>query len=461
MNTTNETSNGSLNHLGYEQSFKRVLTLRSLVLFGLSYMAPICVFTSYGVITSITHGMMAMAYVIALCAILLTAMSYAKMANAYPVSGSAYSYVQRSINPHIGFLTGWAMLLDYILLPMLSILFLGLFMNQYCPAIPTWGWIIISIVIIALINIFGIEPTDKVNTVAVIFQVAYALLFLILIAKLVAGGGGAGTLITVRPFYNADEFTMNGMLIAVGIVAVSFLGFDAVTTLAEETINPEKTVSRAIILVCLLAGLVFTLESYACQIGWPNGWKVMADPNVGFFELTKNINADYMQTAYFWIGNLASLTCALSCQAAVSRILFGMGRDGALPKKFFGYVHPKFKTPVCNILLVSVISLSAIFFSSRLVNALSLISFGALLGFVLVNLSVVFHYFIKGKKRSNGDIVKYLILPLMGFAICGYLIFNIANQAKILGLIWLAVGIVYAAATTNLFRKLPPELKLE
>lgn len=451
----------TLNTLGYEQSLKRVLNVSSLVWFGLSYLAPIGVFTQFGIMTGVTHGMTTLSYIVSTVVILFTALSYAKMVSVYPISGSAYSYVQRSINPYIGFITGWAMLLDYILLPMICVLFLGLFMNKYCPIVPIWAWILISVIIIFIVNILGIEPTVKVNTWTVIFQAGFSLLFLFVVAKLIMEGGGAGTFFSWEAVYNPSEFHMEPFLMSVGILTIAFLGFDAVTTLAEETIQPEKNVGRALLLVCLFAGGFFILESYFCQIAWPSGWREIVDPSTGFFEVSLKIQADYMQSLYFWIGNLASLTCAISAQAAVARILFGMGRDGVLPKKYFAYVHPRFKTPVYGILLVSIISLTAIAFIDGLVDVMSLISFGALLGFTMVNSAVIFHFYLREKRRSPRDTIEYLIFPLIGAALCLYFLFNLAYQTKILGLTWIALGLIYTAATTNFFRKLPPDLKLE
>lgn len=447
--------------MGYQQSLKRVLTVRHLIWFGLSYLAPIGVFTQFGIMTGMTHGMTTLSYMVAIVVILFTAFSYAKLVSVFPVAGSAYTYVQRSVNPYVGFLTGWIMLLDYILLPMICILFLGLFLNQYCPVVPVWVWIIISVVGVCIINILGIEPTVTVNTWAVFLQVGFSLLFLFVVAKLIMEGGGAGTFFSWEAVYNAQEFQMDPFLLSVGILTIAFLGFDAVTTLAEETIQPKKNVGRALLLVALLAGSFFVLESYFCQIAWPSGWREIINPSTGFFEVSLQLQVDCMQSLYLWISNLASLTCAISAQAAVARILFGMGRDGVLPKKCFDYVHPRFKTPVYAILLVSVISLTAIAFIDSVVDAMALISFGALFGFIMVNIAVIFHFYLRGKKRSFGDVIQYLLCPLIGAGLCLYFLFNLAPQTKIMGFAWLGLGVIYTAVTTNFFRKLPPDLTLK
>lgn len=457
----NTTSNEGLNSLGYEQSLKRVLNLRNLVFFGISYLAPTVIFNQYGVLTQITQGMMALSNLITILAVMFTAYSYSQMVKVYPVAGSAYTYVQRAINPHLGFLTGWVVLLDYLLIPLICYLTVGLYMNRFVPQVPVWVWIIISVVAMTAINIIGIQSTSRFNTVIMILQFAFTLLFIGVVIKYITGGGGAGTLLSAENFYDPADFTKGGLMGAAAIMAISFLGFDAVTTVAEEAIEPQKNIGRAIFIICIGAGIVFTFISYIAQVAWPDAWKEMSDPMTGIFDLFEHMKTGYMSTTFLIIDNCASLACALTGTAAVARILYGMGRDGSLPKRFFGYIHPKFQSPVYNIMLVSALSLTSIIFSENLYGALSLVSFGALTAFTLVNLSVIFQYFIKDKKRGPGGVFKYLIVPICGAAVSVWLFISIAPSGKIVGGCWLLIGVIYSAVTTNFWRKLPPELKLD
>lgn len=442
-------------------SLPRVLNVRSLVLFGLSYLAPIGIFAQFGPMTVLTHGMTTLSYMVSMVIMLFTVLSYKKLVAVYPVAGSAYSYVQRSVNPYLGFLTGWIMLLDYLLLPMICCLYLGLYLNKYCPFVPVWVWIIISVIIISIINILGVEPTVTVNTWSVLIQAGFSLLFLFITANLIADGGGAGTFFSLEAIYNAPEFDSDNFLMSVGTLTIAFLGFDAVTALAEETRQPEQTVGRALVFVCLLAGGCFTVVSYFCQIAWPSGWQEILEPSTGFFEVSEKLKAAYISPLYFWAANLASLTCAISGQAVIVRMLYSMGRDGVLPKKYFAYVSPRFKTPVYTIVFVAFISLTAIAFADKLLEAMALISFGALAGFAMVNVAVIFRFYLRGKRHSLIAIVEYLILPLIGAVLCLYLLFHLPPEAKILGFVWLGLGVFYTAVTTNFFRKLPPDLTLE
>ena len=451
-----------LEKYGYKQELKRVLTLGQLIYYGLAYLVPLTIFTTFGLVTTMTHGMLSLTYAVATVAMTFTALSYAEMVKAYPMSGSAYTYVHRSINPHIGFLSGWTILLDYMLLPMLNYLVAALFLVAAIPGIPGWVWILFFISVVTIVNYFGIQVTAWVNSALIWVQIIFLGALMIFVLRYITSSGAM--LIDYTAFYNAIEFTKPEMgwgaiLGGASILALSFLGFDAVSTVSEEAINPEKNVGRAIIITCVGAGLVFIIVTYFLQIAWPNAWNELQSADTGAYELINKVAGSvmgYIFTAAYCIGCLAS---AIASQASASRILFGMGRDKILPNKFFAHLDPKHKTPVYNIFLIAGISLTALFMS--LGTAASLINFGALLGFAMVNLSVIAHYFIRNKQRDAKNLFRYLIAPACGAAICFTIWFNLDANSKMLGFSWLAVGIIYLAVTTNFFRKLPPEMTIE
>ena len=411
-----------------------------------------------------THGMLAMSYVVATVAMLFTALSYGRMSAAYPIAGSAYSYTQRSINPHIGFLSGWAILMDYLLLPMICCLLGAIFFEPYFPNVPAWVWIVLLMAVSTLINFFGINVTAMVNNAVILLQIVFAAGFIIFIAKWLVTGNGAATFFDAGAIINMAELSKPGMgwgviLSGASILALSFLGFDAVSTMAEEAINPEKNLGRATLIICLGAGVFFIGLSYLMQLAWPMGWTEFKNVDSGAQELMVKIGGSVLSYAFITIYSISNLACIVASQSAGARVLFGMGRDGALPKKFFGYVHPKYKVPTLNLLLVGFICLTALFLS--LGQACSLINFGALIGFIMVNLCVISHYFIKHKERSGINFIRNLVAPLIGAIVCFVIWFNLDSHSKILGFSWLAVGLIYLAVTTNFFRKLPPNLKLD
>ncbi|MFB6610277.1 APC family permease [Agromyces sp. NPDC056379] len=442
-------------------ALKRVLTLKYLVVFGLAYLAPTVVFNYYGIITSLTGGMMALAYVVTTIVMFFTAYSYASMVKAYPIAGSAYTYVQRAVNPWLGFLTGWVMLIDYLLLPMICYLLFGIYMNEFVPGVPVAVWVVAAAALGAWTNIAGVKVTGRINMVVIGAQVLFCVVLIGLIIGYVVQGGGSGTLFVPEAIYNPATFDAGNVLWAASILAVSFLGFDAVSTMAEETVKPEKTVPRAIMIVCIGAGIAFALISYFTQIAWPTGYRDIVDEDAGIFELLGRLGGDALSTTFLVTDNLASFICAMAGLAAVSRVLYGMGRDGALPKRFFGTLSARFRTPVNNILLTSAIALTAVFYADNLMGAASLMSFGALTGFALVNYSVISHYFIRGGRRHGWDAVRFLVLPAIGVAVCIMLWVSIDSSAKILGLVWVVLGVIYLAFSTRGFRRPPGTIRLD
>ncbi|WP_194174722.1 APC family permease [Desulfofundulus thermobenzoicus] len=452
---------GQLEKFGYSQDLNRILPLSSLIYYGLAYMVPLTIFTTYGLVSNMTHGMLSLAYLVATIAMGFTAFSYSNMVKAFPIAGSVYSYAHRSISPYVGFMSGWIILLDYMLLPMINYLVASLFIVEALPGLPNWAWILIFIVIVTIVNYFGIQVTSWVNSFLIWVQIVFLVALLFFVIKWISNGGGAGTFFDWSAFFNASEFgkpDMGWHIIFAGasILALSFLGFDAVSTISEEAHNPEVNVGRAIIITCIGAGLFFIVIAYFTQLAWPTGWSEFKSVDTGAYELITKVAGSFMGyffTAAYVLGCIAS---AIASQSSASRILFGMGRDGILPKKFFAYLHPKYKTPTGNIFLIAAISLTALVLS--LSDAASLINFGALIGFTMVNISVIAHYFIRNKQRGGWDFVRYLIVPVCGALICLIIWYNLDIKSKELGLSWTMVGLVYLAITTRLFRKLPPEM---
>jgi amino acid transporter len=406
--------------------------------------------------------MLACAYVIATVAMLFTALSYRQMVKVYPIAGSVYTYVQRAINPYIGFLSGCTILLDYILLPMLNFVIASLYIPLLIP-VPGWAVILIQISLVTFINLRGIQTISIINNICVIVQVLFLAALLIFSFRWLANGGGAGTLVDFSAIYNSVEFSkpevgVTAILGGASILAISFIGFDSVTTLSEETKNPEETIGKALIIICLVIGLLFIVSSYIFQLSWPSAWSEIADPDTGILEYFVYIGVSFMSVLFSVLVMFSSTASAIACQVSASRILFGMGRDGVLPKKFFGHVSEKAKAPSYNIILIAIISLVAIVMDLEL--ATSLINFGALLGFVLVNLSVISHYYIKKKMRGGTATFKYLILPIIGAAVCFSIWIGLDGRCMLLGFGWLAICFIYLAITTRFFRKLPPEMDM-
>ncbi|MFD1706287.1 APC family permease [Siminovitchia sediminis] len=437
--------------------FKRVLTLMPVVLFGLAYMVPLTIFTTYGIVSQLTKGLLPMAYIVTLITMLFTAYSYGRMVKAYPYAGSAYTYAQKSINSHVGFFAGWVLLLDYLFLPMINYLAIGIYLNAEIPSIPIWMWVIIAILIVTFFNIRGIKVVAGVNLTLISFQLIFVAAFTFFSIKGLVSGEGAGTLFSTLPFFNLDG-SASLVFAGAAILALSFLGFDAVTTLAEETIDAKKVIPKAIFLVTIIGGVLFVLISYLGQLVFPD-YMSFKDVDSAGLEIAAFLGGNLFKSFFLTAYILGCFASATSSHASVSRLLFAMGRDSILPKKIFGYINPKYRTPVYSIIIVSFVGLSALIVSLETVS--SFISFGALAAFTIVHVSVFAHYYIRNQKRSPKETFLYLVLPLIGVTLCIWLWTSLSKIAFMLGISWFVIGFIYLAFITNMFRKRPPELTFD
>lgn len=434
---------------------QRTLSLGSVVLFGIAYMTPIIVLGTFGILAQSTAGMVPAAYLAALVAMFFTAMSYGRMAAAFPVAGSAYSYVRKAISPKLGFIAGWAVLLDYLFLPMAIWLIGAAYLASAFPSIPQWIWVLAFIGITSAINIIGLKLANGINALLMLVQFLVLIAFVALCVHYV--GGDAGTpLWSIKPFFNGD-MQMPLIMSGAAIACYSFLGFDAVSTLTEETRDPRRTIPRAIMLITLIGGLIFVGVSYFVQIAHPSFQFDSVDSAA--YEIARNIGGDLF-VSIFLIGLIVGqFASGLSAQASGSRLLFAMGRDGVLPKSFFGTLHERFGTPVNSILLCAVVALLAL--KLDVTTSTSFINFGAFLAFSLVNLSVIFHYWIGGEKKGLRELMLFLIFPFIGLTADLWLMVSLDHLALYLGLSWLAIGVVYLAVLTGGFRRQPPEMDFQ
>jgi len=433
-------------------TLKRSLKLWQIVLMGIGYMTPMVVFDTFGIASETTGGHVPTAYILALIAMLLTVESYRKMIQIFPNAGSAYTYTQRTINRHIGFLVGWCALMDYLFLPMVNALIFEIYLSAFFPNIPAWIWVVVFVAFITLLNLRSVDFTANSNTFLVFFQVAIVVLFIAEACKALLNGAGTGKIISLQPFLSEG---MDPSLLISGatLLCFSYLGFDAVAMLSEETEHPKRTIPRAMFLTALIGGILFIVASYFIQSVFPSAAD-FHDPEASSPEIAMMIGGTIFQTIFLAGGIAGTLSSGMSSHASVSRLLYAMGRDNLLPKKFFGYIHPKFRTPSFNVILVGVISLTAMFFN--LATATSFINFGALIAFTFVNLSVISYYiFQKRMHKTVKGFFNYILMPSIGAVVIGLLWFNLEKNSLILGLCWAAAGFLYLIYITKGFKVNP------
>lgn len=434
---------------------QRTLSLGSVVLFGIAYMTPIIVLGTFGILAQSTAGMVPAAYLAALVAMFFTAMSYGRMASAFPVAGSAYSYVRKAISPKLGFIAGWAVLLDYLFLPMAIWLIGAAYLHSAFPAVPQWIWVLAFIGITTAINIIGLKLANGINALLMLVQFLVLIAFVALCIHYL-GGDASKPLWTLAPFFNG-QMQMPLIMSGAAIACYSFLGFDAVSTLTEETRDPRRTIPRAIMLITLIGGLIFVGVSYFVQIAHPSF--EFTDVDSAAYEIARNVGGDLF-VSIFLIGLIVGqFASGLSAQASGSRLLFAMGRDGVLPKSFFGTLHARFGTPVNSILLCAVVALLAL--KLDVTTSTSFINFGAFLAFSLVNLSVIFHYWIGAKERGVRELILFLLFPAIGLLADLWLMVSLDHLAIYLGVVWLAIGLVYLGFLTRGFSQQPPEMDFQ
>ncbi|MBE3007984.1 APC family permease [Microbispora sp. NEAU-D428] len=424
---------------------KRVLGVPGLTLFGLTYLAPVAVFTTYGAVTQVTEGHLPAAYVVALVVMLFTAFSYGRMARAYPTAGSAYTYTQQTFGGHIGFMTGWTLMLDYLFLPMINFLLIGIYLNSQFPEVPQWIFTLAALLLVLVLNVVGITVMNRVNVLVVGLSVVLIVVFAALSLKHLAGHPAPSPFAPFTPG--------SGVFAGAAILALSFLGFDAVSTLSEEAREPRRTIPRAIVLTTLIGGLLFVLVAWMGSLVHP-GYDDFANADTAGVDIMSALGGAAFETIFVGIYVVGAFGSAMTTQASVSRILYSMGRDGVLPRAAFARLHPRFRTPIVATAVVSAVSLVALFIS--LDNAVVMVNFGALIAFSMVNLTVVKHYLLDEGRRSAADLVRYGLVPLVGFALTIWLWTSLSGVTFTVGLIWMAVGFVYLLALTRMFTRRPP-----
>ncbi|MGI8313800.1 APC family permease [Halobacillus mangrovi] len=440
-----------------QPELKRTLTLWQVIFLGLAWNTPMIYFSVFGVAYEGSNGFLTAAYIMAVLAVLFTGASYAIMAKKIPISGSAYTFAKKAIHPNAGFLVGWVLLLNYLFAPIIACITFGIFLHAEVPSVPAYVWIIGLIVLLAAIAIRGVNSSANISRLFVILQIIFMIVFCCYLAYGLLSTGGASSLMSAEPFLNVD-MSLPVVLAGASIVVFSFLGFDTMTTLSEETIQPKKTIPKAIFIMIGIVAFLHVGTSYFIQTALPN--LSFVDPDSAALELVGIVGGSILRSIFITVLIAAIFTQGLASVTSVSRLLYVMGRDSILPKKWFGFVHPTFKTPVINIVIASIISLLAIFISID--DAIRFVNFGALSAFFFVNICVISLFFKNQKRLSVLGIVTNMIFPLIGAAFIAWLLALLDLPTIMGGLAWVAAGTVYLIYLTKFFtRPLPNAESIE
>lgn len=423
----------------YRQELERTLELRHLVVYGMIFMVPIAPWAVYGFVSRESFGMVPLVYGVGIVAMLFTALSYKQLSGAFPFAGSVYSYVQHGLNPYFGFIAGWMILADYLLIPALIYAFSASWLQGLLPGVPTFVWVLVFVAINTAINILGIRLQARANFVLLAIELVALAVFIVLAIDFVfVQGQGAGGW-SLAPFYQPEHLDWNFLAAATAIAALSFLGFDAISTLAEETREPRKAIGNATVLSLLLLGGIFILETYLAALVHPD--YVTLDDELGFFQIARQVGGPWLYLALILVNVIAAgIANALAAQSAIARILYSMGRDRVLPGAgFLARVHPRWKTPINATLLVAALSvLLALTLPEEAL--LKLVNFGALTAFMLLNVTVFAYFFVK--QRRHRQIFRYVLFPLLGLFIVAFVWSGFDRTTFLIGGTWLTIGLI-------------------
>jgi amino acid transporter len=446
---------------GYRQELKRSLSFTDLLVYGLVFMVPIAPFGIFGGVFQASGGMVALAYAIGMLAMAFTAASYSQMSRAFPMAGSVYTYAGRGIAQPVGFIAGWMILLDYVLVPGLLYLIASIAMNSIVTSIPVWVWLVGFVVLNTVVNYMGIEFTARINKLMLIGELIVLAIFLVVGVVALASGEGRG--FDFSPIYNSDTFSLELVFGAVSIAVLSFLGFDGISTLAEENRDAARSLGKSMIAALVLAGTLFIVQTWVAALLVPDPETLIAegDPaGTAFYDAAEVAGGAWLATLTAVATAIAwGFANSLVAQAATSRLLFAMARDRQLPS-FLAKIDPKHRVPVNATLFVAVISLALGIYMSQRDDGITLLStlvnFGALTAFLLLHVSVVVYFVVKQKSRNW---LLHLVVPVVGFAILAYVVYNAQVAAQTLGFVWLGIGVVLLVFLLATGRK--PELKAE
>jgi putrescine importer len=430
-------------------SLKRALGLRDLVLYGLIVIQPVAPMGIFGVLSTRGHGHVTTTILLAMVAMLLTAVSYGRMARVYPSAGSAFTYVGQELHPVVGYVTGWSMVMDYMLNPMICILWCSKGCMEFAPHVPYAVWAVGFFALFTGLNLRGVQASAKFNTLLAVVMGIVIVAFLGLAVRWVINHVTGGSDYFLKPLYDREHWQTKSILNATSVAVLTYIGFDGISTLSEEVENPRRNILLATVLTCLAIGILAAAEVYAAQLVWPAS-EPFPNQDTAFIHVAGRV-APFMFTVLgltLIVANTGSGTGAL---LGAARLLYGMGRTGALPKGFFGYIDPVRQVPRNNVLLVGGLAIVGAFvleLSGGYDFGTQLLNFGALIAFAGVNLATFVHYFLRKKEYTFANSV----LPLGGFVVCVLLWFNLSMKALIVGAVWMAVGIAFGAWKTRGFR---------
>lgn len=425
---------------------RRALGLWDLILYGIVVIQPTAPMPVYGVVSERAHGHVVTAVLLAMLAMLFTAMAYGRMARAYPSAGSAFTYVGQEIHPALGYVTGWGMVMDYLLNPLICTILCAQLALNFAPGLPYVLWALFFAGLFTGLNLFGIRTSARINDGLAIAMGIVIAVFFVVAAHYVLGHFHGEQGFFWHPFYDPDRFELKSVLGGTSLAVLTYIGFDGISTLSEESKNPQRDILLATVLVCLITGLLAGCEVYAAQLIWPVS-RPFPDVTTAFVHVTGLAGGRWLLELVNGTLLVATIGSGLGSQLGAARLLYAMGRSNAIPRSFFGALDPVRQNPRNNVLFAGGLALAGALTIS-FERGVELLNFGALIAFMGVNAASLVRYYIRTERRRTVD----LLPPVCGFVICLLLWWNLNPSAKIAGTIWMLLGLAYGAWRTGGFR---------
>jgi len=432
---------------------KRVLTVWDLVYYGIILTSPIAAVPLFGSAQVLSNGHTVTTLLLGMVAMSVTAISFGRMAAVYPAAGSVYSYLSRFLNPHVGFILGWAMFLEYLFQPIQNALYAVLAIHRMVPQIP---FAILSLLIVAFITLMatgGIKFNARTNEVLLGFMLLVTAVFLVQAVRHIVFHQSFSALFSYRPIYNPATFDLRALAAGTSFAALVFIGFDGVSILAEEVKNPKRNVLLASVLVCIFTGLFSGLQVYLAQLVWPDHTTLL-NPETAFMDVARVVGGPILFAIYGVMLLVSSMACGLAGHVGASRLLYSMGRDDVIPRRIFGYLSPKSGNPIYNEWIVGLLAYIAVLTIPWQLAA-EIVTFGALLAFSAVNLVALSHLWFAPEAAGGRNFFIDAFVPGVGCGVGFVLLLGLQPWTKYAGMAWLAIGLIYAARRTRLFTLRP------
>jgi putrescine importer len=416
---------------------RRSLKLWHLILYGIIIIQPTAPMSIYGVVSNVARGHVVTTILIAMVAMLFTAVSYGRMARVYPSAGSAYTYVGHELHPLAGYMVGWSMLMDYMLNPIICAVWCSVACHEIFHSVPYAAWAVSFVIVFTGLNLRGAQTSARVNaflalgmSIVVVIFLAFAIRYIALVVHPVAGAW-------LRPFYDPRTFSPGALFEGTSVAVLTYIGFDGISTMSEEVENPRRNVMLGTVFTCLAIGLLSAMEVYVAQLSWPATHPFPAAiVDTAFVHVALRVGGRFLFLLLNVTLLVANIGSGIAAQFGAARVLYGMGRENALPRRFFGAISAKTAIPRNNVLLLGLITLIGAFTLSFERGA-ELLNFGAFIAFMGVNIASLVHY----RFRSSERVFLPGVIPALGFLVCCFIWLNLDRDAKILGAIWLAVGL--------------------